>query len=93
MPTYCLELYLPQASAARLEEEARQARVAAEALATDGIPINYVRTTYLAEDETCFHLFEADSAEDVAEAARRAALQSGRITLAVEAAAAPARNE
>ena len=93
MPTYCLELYLPRASAGRLEEEARQARLAAEAIATNGIVVHYVRTTYLAEDETCFHLFEANSAEDVAEAARRAALQSGRITLAVEAAAAPARDE
>jgi uncharacterized protein DUF4242 len=93
MPTYCLELYLPRASAARLEEAAGQARLAAEVLMTDGVPINYVRTTYLAEDETCFHLFEADSAEDVAEAARRAALPSGRVTRAIEAAAVSARME
>jgi Protein of unknown function (DUF4242) len=84
MPSYCLELYLPRASAARLEETAGQARLAAEALSTDGIPINYVRTTYLAEDETCFHVFEANSAEDVAEAARRAGLPTGRVTRAVE---------
>jgi hypothetical protein len=91
MPTYCLELYLPRASAARLEEEARQARHAAEAIATNGLLVHYVRTTYLAEDETCFHLFEANSAEDVAEAARRAGLPSERVTLAVEAVAASAR--
>lgn len=84
MPSYCIELYLPQASAARLEEAASRARLAAEVLSTDGIPINYVRTTYLAEDETCFHLFEADSAEDVAEAALRAGLPTGRVTRAVE---------
>jgi Protein of unknown function (DUF4242) len=91
MPTYCLELYLPRAPAARLEEEARQARLAAEAIATNGILVHYVRTTYLAEDETCFHLFEANSAEDVAEAARSAGMPSERITLAVEAVAAFAR--
>ena len=91
MPTYCLELYLSQASASRLEEEARQARLAAEAIATNGIPVQYVRTTYLAEDETCFHVFEANSAEDVAEAARRAGLPRERITLVVEAVAATAR--
>jgi hypothetical protein len=84
MPSYCFELYLPRASAARLEETASRVRLAAEALSTDGIPINYVRTTYLAEDETCFHLFEADSAEDVAEAALRAGLPTGRVTRAVE---------
>ncbi len=91
MPTYCLELYLPRVTAAQLEEEARQARLAAEAIATNGILVHYLRTTYLAEDETCFHLFEANSAEDVAEAARRAGLPSERITLAVEAVAATAR--
>jgi hypothetical protein len=91
MPTYCLELYLPRATAARLEEEARQARLAAEAIATNGILVQYVRTTYLADDETCFHFFEANSDEAVAEAARRAGLPSERITLAVEAAAAAAR--
>lgn len=82
---------MPRASAAEVEEEANQARLAAEALATNGILVDYVRTTYLAEDETCFHLFEANSAEDVAEAARRAALTSGRVTLVVETTAATAR--
>ena len=91
MPTYCLELYMPRASAAQVEEEANQARLAAEALAANGIVVDYVRTTYLAEDETCFHFFEANSAEDVAEAARRGALTSGRIALVVEATAATAR--
>lgn len=91
MQSYCLELYLPQASTARLEEAASQARLAAEALSTDGIPINYVRTTYLAGDETCFHLFEANSAEDVAEAALRAGLPTGRVTRVIEAASASAR--
>jgi Protein of unknown function (DUF4242) len=91
MPTYCLELYLPRASAARLDEEANHALSAADAIATDGIVVHYVRTTYLAEDETCFHFFEADSAEDVAEAMRRAGLPSERITRAVEAVAETAQ--
>ena len=84
MPSYCLELYLPRASAARLDEAASRVRLAAEVLSTDGISIYYVRTAYLAEDETSFHLFEADSAEDVAEAALRAGLPTGRVTRAVE---------
>ena len=88
MPTYCLEVYLPRASAAQLEDAASRARLAAEAFARHGLVLRYLRTTYLAEDDMCFHLFEARSAEDVAEAARRAGLPSGRITLAVEAAAA-----
>jgi uncharacterized protein DUF4242 len=90
MPSYCLELYLPRGSLARVEAAADQARLAAQELSRSGVPIRYVRTTFLEEDETCFQLFEADSADDVAEAARRAGLQSGRIMLAVEAAAAGA---
>lgn len=88
MPSYCLELYVPQVSSTLLEDVTSQARLAAEALSTEGIPIRHVRTTYLAEDETCFHLFEANSAADVAEAARRAGLTNVRITRAIEAAAA-----
>jgi hypothetical protein len=84
MPTYCLELYLPQASAARLDEEVRQARLAAEAIAANGILIHYVRTTYLADDETCFHLFEAASEDVVADLARRAELRYERIVEAEE---------
>jgi hypothetical protein len=84
MPTYCLELYVPRAAAARLEEEARQARLAAEAIATNGVPVQYVRTTYLAEDETCFHLFEAASEDIVADLARRAELHYERIVEAEE---------
>jgi hypothetical protein len=84
MRSYCLELYLPRGSDARIEKAADDARRAAEALSTDGVPIRYVRTTYLDEDETCFHLFEAESAEEVAAAAHRAGL-AGRITLAFEA--------
>jgi len=60
MLSYCLELYVPRGSNARIEKAADDARRAAEALATGGVPIRYVRTTYLEEDETCFHLFEAE---------------------------------
>jgi Protein of unknown function (DUF4242) len=85
MPSYCLELYLPRGSNARIEKAADDARRAAEALSTDGVPIRYVRSTYLDEDETCFHLFEAESAQEVAAAAHRAGLTGGRITPAIGA--------
>ena len=85
MPSYLLELYVQRGSDVRIEKAADDARRAAEALSTDGVPIRYVRTTYLDEDETCFHLFDAESADEVAAAARRAGLVGGRITPAVEA--------
>jgi hypothetical protein len=43
-----------------------------------------VRTTFLPDDETCFHVFEAASEEAVGEVCRRAGIGSGRIFPAVE---------
>jgi hypothetical protein len=43
-----------------------------------------VRTTFLPDDETCFHVFEADSADVVAEVSRRAGLGWARVVPAVE---------
>jgi hypothetical protein len=47
-----------------------------------------VRTTFVPEDETCFHLVEADSAEVAAELCRRASICRVRIVVANEARAA-----
>jgi hypothetical protein len=46
--------------------------------------VQYVRTTFLPEDETCFHVFEASSAEAVGAVSRRAGLGPARIVPAVE---------
>jgi hypothetical protein len=43
-----------------------------------------VRTTLLPEDETCFHVFDATSADAVGEVGRRAGLNWARIVPAVE---------
>jgi hypothetical protein len=48
------------------------------------MPIRYIRTTYLPDDETCFHVFEARSTDIVEEAGRRAQLGRGRVVPAVE---------
>jgi len=85
MPNYCLELYLPRASASRIEEAAADAQRAAGASAGSGCGrVRYLRTTYLADDETCLHFFEAASVEHVADAARRAGLATERITRSVD---------
>ena len=49
-----------------------------------GKPVRYVRMTFLPDDETCFHIFEATSEEVVVEACRRAGIGAGRIVQAVE---------
>ena len=47
-------------------------------------PVRYVRTTFLPDDETCFHVFEAAAEEAVREICRRAGIDSARIVPAVE---------
>ena len=85
MHGYVVEVYLPRSRARDARVTARRVRAAAEELAADGLPIHYLRTTFLPEDETCFHFFDASSAASVAELCRRLDLGEVRIVGAVEA--------
>jgi hypothetical protein len=77
MPSYLLEVYVSKAdSLPRASKEARRVAEAGE--------LHYVRTTFLREEETCFHVFEAPSREVVVEAARHAGLPEPRVTEAIE---------
>ncbi len=82
MPSYLVETYLPRAEDARIA--ARRALEVAGQLSGEGRSVRYVRTTFLPSDETCFHVFVADSEDAVAEACRRAGLRSPRIVPALE---------
>ena len=84
MQRFLVEVYLPRSPAPDARASARRARAAARALAREGVSIRYVRTTYLPDDETCFHVFGAESIHVVEEAARRAGLERARIAVAVE---------
>jgi Nickel responsive protein SCO4226-like len=90
VPSYLVEVYLPRSRAHEARATGRRARAAAERLSHEGTPIRYVRTTFLPDDETCFHLFEAASAEVVEEVSRRAELGRARVVPAIEA-SQPAR--
>jgi hypothetical protein len=81
---YLVELYLPGLRAYEARAMRRRAQAAAVALAHEGMPIRYIRTTYLPDDETCFHVFEARSTDIVEEVGRRAQLGRGRVVPAVE---------
>ena len=79
MPSYLVEVYLPHSHADEARATARRARAAAEALTGEGTAVHYVRTSFLPDDETCFHLFEAGSIEAVEEVSRRAELSRARV--------------
>ena len=84
MQSYLVEVYVPRSRAHEARASGHRACVAAEALAHEGAAIRYVRTTYLPDDETCFHMFEAESTEIVEDARRRAELGRARIVAANE---------
>ena len=83
MPSYLVELYLPRSQAGEVAAIALRARTAAAEVAAGGTAVRYVRTTLVPDDETCFHLFEAESQVVVEEVCLRAALGRIRIVAAV----------
>jgi hypothetical protein len=84
VPSYLVETYVPRALALDAAAAGQRARAAARELSRRGASVRYVRTTLLPGDETCFHLFVADSLETVADTCRRAGLDSPRIVPALE---------
>jgi Protein of unknown function (DUF4242) len=74
MPEFVLELYVARTDAAAMSSAARRGRLAAEALTGEGTQVRCLRSIFIAEDETCFLLYEAPSADAVRKAAERAGL-------------------
>ena len=83
MPRYLVETYLPRLASTGCPRCRTDIGTAATARARR-TQVRYVCTTFLPDDETCFHVFEAVSEEVVAEVFRRAGIVSGRIVSAVE---------
>ena len=82
MPSYLLELYLPGGDP--LEPASEAARRVVDEAARRGSELRYVRTLLVAEDETCFHVFESPSRQALVDAAERAGFRDVRVTEAVE---------
>ena len=74
MPEFVLELYVARTDAAAVSSAAQRARLAAEQLTGEGTPVRCLSWIFIAEDETCFLLYEAASADAVQAAAGRAGL-------------------
>jgi Nickel responsive protein SCO4226-like len=81
MPSYVVESYAADSQTVFDEARAQARRV--EEL---GEGVRYVRTTFLPDDQTMLHVFEAPSAEELDRAGRLAALPYERIVVAVEGA-------
>ena len=79
MPSYVVESYAADSGA--VFDDARERARRTEEL---GDGVRYVRTTFLPDDQTILHFFEAPSAEELDRAGKLAVLAYERIVVAVE---------
>ena len=84
MAHYLVEAYTSKSGQGDLSSLVVRARRASAQMRRDGIGVRYLRPILVPEDEICFHLFEAASAEAVSEASRRAELVYERIVETAE---------
>ena len=71
---YLVELHRPASGWELLQETAARARESADGLRAEGTPVRMLRSIFVPDNDSCFLLYEATSAEAVREAGRRAAL-------------------
>jgi hypothetical protein len=83
VPEFLLEQYIPRAAADSVQAGTESARAAAGELTRAGTPVRLLRAIFVPEDETCFYVFEAATADAVREAARRATLPADRVAIAI----------
>ena len=81
MTEFIVEVYVPRSGAIATTGVCR----AAEEQTRRGAPVRYLRAILVPEDETCYLLFDAASADDVRAVVTRAAVPFERICSAIEA--------
>ena len=82
MTEYLLELYAARSDA--VDQDTERARLAAEEHTRQGTPVRYLRSIFVPDDETCFLIFEAGSADAVRAVAERADLSFEHVATAIE---------
>jgi hypothetical protein len=80
---FFVEVFTTRAKAEKLADAARRATSAAQRLSSADRQVQFVRATYIPEDEICFFVFDAPSGHDAALAATRAGLEPIRVVEAV----------
>jgi Nickel responsive protein SCO4226-like len=80
---FVVERYLPGLNRSELLRSLERLHAASAELCREGIPVRYLGSTIVPDDEACFCQFEAPSEAAVAEANRRAGLAFDRIVAAV----------
>jgi hypothetical protein len=83
MQEFVTEQYLGAGCCDVAAGRAGAARRAAEQLTREGTLVHFVRSIFIPQDETCIHLYRAESIDAVRAAAARASLAIERIAEAV----------
>ena len=74
MTEFLVELYVSATEEQRLTHQLGCARTAAELQRAQGVPVRYVRSILVPEEETCFVFYDAPSREAAGDTARLANL-------------------
>ena len=89
MAEFLVESYVSRRDSQSVERGAERSRLAADELTRAGTPVRYLCSFFVPEDETCFFVYEAASADAVRAAASRAALSFERVIEVVASAPDP----
>jgi hypothetical protein len=76
---YTVEFSRPEGGWADLEQTSARARNAAGEMQAEGMPVRFLRSIYVPEDDTCFFLYEGPTAAAVRDAVGRARLAPRRV--------------
>jgi hypothetical protein len=76
---FLVEVYVPRSRASELDAAKERVRAATTRISRSDRDIHYVRAIYVPEDEICFYVFDASSADLVAEVSGLAGLRDGRV--------------
>jgi hypothetical protein len=73
------EAYTPKATNMDVKAAADRAAATAAEMTGSGRPVRHLRSIFVPGDETCFHMFEAETVDRVREVADRAGIRYERI--------------
>lgn len=79
MPTYLVERHLPGFTTDQLPVAAGAAKSTTDQMTLEGIPVRYLRSTFVPGEDKCYCLFDGPSPQVVQEANERAGLPFERI--------------